>query len=247
MKKYFFVLIILLASYSVYSQGFTFVRTSPQIVISTDTTDYEVASFGLLEPQTGTLNIRLVRRVNDLTSGWVPLGASICNYQNCFATTVDTIIAPYTAGGTDDTVSIHFYCYDVFLNRYVQGAGLVRMRAELVSNPSQFIEVDFRGVTQGAIGITQISSIIKEFALSQNYPNPFNPATKINFSIPKSEFVSLRVYDILGREVKALVSENLTPGEYEVGFNAEGLSSGMYYYSLRAGEYVSVKKMVLVK
>jgi hypothetical protein len=123
----------------------------------------------------------------------------------------------------------------------------MRVRAELVSNPSQFIELDFRINTSQTIGITQINSLAKEFTLGQNYPNPFNPVTNINFSIPKSEFVSLRVYDILGREVKALVSQSLTAGEYEVNFDASGLSSGMYYYSLRAGDNVSVKKMVLVK
>ena len=101
--------------------------------------------------------------------------------------------------------------------------------------------------TPTAIGIQQISSIVKEFSLAQNYPNPFNPNTKINFSIPKGDHVSLRVYDMLGREVAVLVNGLLTAGEYQADFNAKGLSSGMYYYSLRSGDYVDVKKMVLVK
>jgi hypothetical protein len=91
-----------------------------------------------------------------------------------------------------------------------------------------------------------ISSIVKDFS-NQNYPNPFNPVTNIEFAVDKNDFVLLKIYDILGREVKSLVSQNLTAGEYKVDFDAKGLSSGMYYYSLRAGENISVKKMVLVK
>ncbi|MCO6473505.1 MAG: T9SS type A sorting domain-containing protein, partial [Melioribacteraceae bacterium] len=92
------------------------------------------------------------------------------------------------------------------------------------------------------------------FALSQNYPNPFNPTTTIKFAVPGAEttrnlFIqtTLKVYDILGREVATLVNKNLTPGNYEVEFNAEGLSSGVYYYRLEAGSYSNTKKMILLR
>ncbi|MFI5211396.1 MAG: T9SS type A sorting domain-containing protein [Ignavibacteria bacterium] len=233
---------IFIISISVYSQNFTFVRISPAIVVADSV---EIASYSLLQVTSGTLNIRIIRTIQILPPAWVH-GSSICNYQNCYASDVDTIIAPYGTSNADDTVSVHFYCVDSNFV-YAQGAGYVRLRAELVSNPSQYYEVDFRVATPQAIGIQQISSIVNEYSLSQNYPNPFNPSTKINFSIPKSEYVSLRIYDLLGREVKVLVNGNLTVGEYEVDFDAKGLASGMYYYSLRAGEFVNVKKMVLVK
>lgn len=248
MKKYFLTLLVFAAaSFNLFAQSFTFERISPSIVVSNDTSDFEVVSYGLLKVTGGTLNLRIIRTVEDLTAGWQPLGTAMCNYENCYANTVDSVTASYGPSAADDTVSFHFYCFDVIENRYVQGAGLMTIRAELVTNPSNFIEVDFRGVTQSAIGITNISSIAKEFSLSQNYPNPFNPNTKINFSIPKGDYVSLRVFDMLGREVAVLVNGQLTAGEYEADFNAKGLSSGMYYYSLRSGEYVDVKKMVLVK
>jgi len=91
-----------------------------------------------------------------------------------------------------------------------------------------------------------------EFLLFQNYPNPFNPSTKIKFTIPsnvKSETsnVILKVYDILGNELVTLVNKELPVGEYEVSFNAANLSSGMYFYILRAGSFIETKKMVLLR
>jgi hypothetical protein len=87
----------------------------------------------------------------------------------------------------------------------------------------------------------------KEFKLEQNYPNPFNPTTRIQYQVSSNSSVSLKVFDILGSEVATLVNEEQQPGYYEVQFNASKFASGMYVYRLRAGEYVSVKKMVLVK
>ena len=85
------------------------------------------------------------------------------------------------------------------------------------------------------------------YVLGQNYPNPFNPSTKINFSIPKAGLVSLRVYDMLGREVKTLVADQLSAGEFAVDFDGSNLSSGTYFYRLQVGDFVEVKKMVLLK
>ena len=85
------------------------------------------------------------------------------------------------------------------------------------------------------------------FALHQNYPNPFNPSTTIGFTIHGTSFVSLRVYDMLGKEVAALVNEDLRPGTYETTFSPTGLASGVYYYTLRAGSYLESKKLILMK
>ncbi|MEK7671530.1 MAG: T9SS type A sorting domain-containing protein, partial [Bacteroidota bacterium] len=94
----------------------------------------------------------------------------------------------------------------------------------------------------------------ERFALSQNYPNPFNPTTEIRFQISevrgqKSEnsHVTLKVYDLLGQEVATLVNEELKPGSYEVGFAAKELASGVYFYILRAREFLSTKRMLLIK
>jgi hypothetical protein len=85
------------------------------------------------------------------------------------------------------------------------------------------------------------------FALKQNYPNPFNPSTKIRFSVPGKGYVSLKVFDLLGKEVATLVNEQLVPGDYERAFNAEGLTSGVYFYRLQAGGFVQTKKLLLLR
>ncbi|MFZ4620639.1 MAG: T9SS type A sorting domain-containing protein [Bacteroidota bacterium] len=85
------------------------------------------------------------------------------------------------------------------------------------------------------------------FALEQNYPNPFNPSTSIGFSVGSSSFVSMHLYDALGREIRSLVNQKLDAGTYSVTLNAKDLSSGVYYYTLQAGAFRSTKKMLLTK
>lgn len=106
----------------------------------------------------------------------------------------------------------------------------------------------FKTTTGGVIGINQISTEIPgKFNLEQNYPNPFNPTTNIKFAIPKFANVRLAVYDLLGREVESLVNRQLTPGVYEVNWNAAKFSSGIYLYRLITDEFSMVKKMSLIK
>ena len=85
------------------------------------------------------------------------------------------------------------------------------------------------------------------YILHQNYPNPFNPSTKINFAIPKEGFVSLKIYDMLGREIKTLFNDNLKAGTYTIDFNAGLLTSGIYFYKLQSGTFTDVHKMILLK
>jgi len=86
-----------------------------------------------------------------------------------------------------------------------------------------------------------------EYSLLQNYPNPFNPTTTIKYEIPESKFVILAVYDILGREVAILVNEEKPAGSYEVVFTSSDLISGVYFYQLRAGNYIETKKMIILR
>ncbi len=85
------------------------------------------------------------------------------------------------------------------------------------------------------------------YALHQNFPNPFNPSTTISFSIPNAEFVTLKIYDSVGKEVETLVNENLQAGSYKKQFNATNLASGVYFYRLQAGSYYQTNKMILIK
>ena len=106
-------------------------------------------------------------------------------------------------------------------------------------------------------GVGYIIEVPNGYALLQNYPNPFNPSTKIEYSIPEENFVTLKVYDVLGSEIATLVNGKKSAGYYEVNFsaingsasggNAANLSSGIYYYKLSAGNFSQVKKMILIK
>ena len=87
----------------------------------------------------------------------------------------------------------------------------------------------------------------KEFKLEQNFPNPFNPTTKIQYQLPQDSRVTLKVYDILGSEVATLVNEEQEAGYKEVQFNGNNIASGMYVYRLQAGDFISTKKMMLLK
>lgn len=105
-----------------------------------------------------------------------------------------------------------------------------------------------KNYTPSPVGIQPISTEIPAvFRMNQNYPNPFNPSTKINFALPKSSYVSLKVFDITGREVASLINENLNVGTYEYEFNAAKLNSGIYFYRINADGFTSTKKMILIK
>ncbi len=108
-----------------------------------------------------------------------------------------------------------------------------------------------RIVVRNLVGINNLNNPVY-YRLNQNFPNPFNPVTNINFEIPKSEFVSLKVYDISGKEISTLVYENLQAGQYNIRFDAginsdNQLTSGIYYYTLSTENFTETKKMMLVK
>jgi hypothetical protein len=122
-------------------------------------------------------------------------------------------------------------------------------------------QVDYDGSYEYSNIIEVKVRIPTEFLLEQNYPNPFNPTTKIRFSIPTSPqsppyqggeakqgwFVQLKIYDVLGNEIATLVNEEKKTGIYEVKFDATGITSGMYFYKLQAGNFVETKKMLVIK
>jgi len=114
-------------------------------------------------------------------------------------------------------------------------------------------QIDFNGsFTYSKTIEVDVNTMPGDFVLSQNYPNPFNPSTTIKYSVSKiinnqSSIINLKVYDALGNEVATLVNEEKSPGNYEVEWNASGFASGVYFYRLKAGDFNSVKKLVLMK
>jgi hypothetical protein len=97
------------------------------------------------------------------------------------------------------------------------------------------------------VSVQNSHAVPGEYSLLQNYPNPFNPTTEIGYNVPATGYVTLKVYDLLGREVATLVNEQKVPGSYSAKFDASGLGSGVYLYRLRAGDFVATKRLVLLK
>lgn len=117
------------------------------------------------------------------------------------------------------------------------------------SNTKEVYQSEF--ITYNELGITDLAEDNNEipatYNLFQNYPNPFNPSTTIEYEIPKEEQVVLKVYNVLGKEVAELVNTNKSAGKYNVNFNSKNLASGVYYYTIRAGEFFQSRKLVLLK
>jgi len=145
-------------------------------------------------------------------------------------------------------VSSNFVCATIFQDpRYFVGSG-----------GAGASDIGFKRVLKSALAflksnsgvittVTDPSLLADKYSLSQNYPNPFNPTTKITFAIPTTGFVTLKVYNMVGKEVMTLVNQSMNVGNYTVDFNGAGLSSGAYFYRLEAGNFVETKKMLLVK
>jgi len=136
---------------------------------------------------------------------------------------------------------------------YVKGLGLVThsFTGHYPDEYNQLVAGIIEGVFYGDSTVLHIevfdNKSISNFSLSQNYPNPFNPITTIKYNLPGISFVTLKVYDVLGNEIASLVNEQKPAGSYEVEFDGTNLTSGIYFYQLRAGKYVETKKMVLLK
>jgi hypothetical protein len=107
-------------------------------------------------------------------------------------------------------------------------------------------QIDYNGAFSYS-EIVEVEFIPENYSLSQNYPNPFNPTTTISFKLAKSTFVSLKVYNILGNEVLTLVNQVMPGGKHEINFDAVGVPSGVYLYTITAGDFVDTRKMILMK
>jgi hypothetical protein len=244
MKKIIFLVsILLLLTIESKSQNFVFHRVSPAIVYG-DTSALVVVKGILTNNASTTQSFILERAYKSFPSGWTQ---NVCNYQNCFGES--EIIPPgggasYTLGAhqSDTVLSFDFYGTTI-------GTGIAVWKAYVYGNPSVYLQDTFT-VHLGPVGITPISSIVKGYDLKQNYPNPFNPSTSIEFSLQKNSDVNLVVYDMQGREVARLLNnEQLSQGSYKYDFNSNefNLSSGVYFYKLMTGDFISTKKMLLIK
>jgi hypothetical protein len=154
------------------------------------------------------------------------------NTEEAVYAEIDAMTAAIMLDGNDST-----------LQKGSTGKYLVKGKGDYFGRLNEILKQNFgKGKTE-----SKKETLPTEYTLYQNYPNPFNPTTIIKYDLPESGNVSLIIYDILGRRVKTLISEQQPAGRYEISFNASNLASGAYIYQLRAGRYVSTKKMILLR
>ena len=150
----------------------------------------------------------------------------------------------------DDLTSNTFYA-GFRINKQDEGNFIfIAGRPYRFNSTASFENYDFiidNWMSIAATGVDEDNSIITDYTLSQNYPNPFNPVTIISYSIPYKSYVTLKIFDVLGKEIETLVDETKETGRYNVNFNAAKLSSGVYIYSIKAGDFFESKKMILLK
>ena len=165
--------------------------------------------------------------------------------------TVSAMVIPITTLGFDSLAPAIWIQYKFNIGSLVpEGSNIYIGFREFV--PTRYVNgasfsLDLVKSTAIVTEIQNETETPTEFKLSQNYPNPFNPSTNIDYSIPKSGFVSLKIYDMLAKEVAKIVNENKDAGNYTVTFNASKLSSGIYYYRIQSGNFTDIKSMVLIK
>ncbi|MBK6878184.1 MAG: T9SS type A sorting domain-containing protein [Ignavibacteria bacterium] len=239
------LMIILSSASNSMAQGFTYRNLEPvyiQLPYIPDSTQVVQRRAIVSSISSSPINFRFARIVNEMPANWY---TQMC-YDLCYAPFVDTISLPFDPpyvlqpNQTDTLFYIDFSCSG-------QGLGTAIVRMYNTDNPSQYIQDTFK-VEVGGVGITNISSEVEGYDLSQNYPNPFNPSTTITFSIPKSEEVTLRIYNSLGQIVQTVINgDNLSAGKYRVDFSGENLTSGIYYYTIASGTFSETKKMLLIK
>ena len=161
------------------------------------------------------------------------VSVSAGNFTNCLEISESHI----DSAGNTIYQEYHYYAY---------GVGMVKNVRTIPANEVHIDDLNAYGITEVG-NKNKINSIPMGFSLSQNYPNPFNPSTKINYSVPRSNKVTIKVYDILGNEAATLVNEDKPAGNYSVNFNANKLSSGIYFYRMQAGNFVVTKQLILLK
>jgi len=161
--------------------------------------------------------------------------------------------------GTDLSPNWIYYStnYGINFSPYSEGLFVnASIEAFAINDTFMFAGSDYNGVWRrlrpGIVSTETQNNLPVDFSLSQNYPNPFNPSTSIKYAIGNRQFVTLKVYDVLGNEIKTLVDEEKPAGTYEVEFNSHSgnvrnLTSGVYFYQIKAGDFVETKKMVLMK
>jgi hypothetical protein len=190
--------------------------------------------------------IFLIRTENNLPQNWT---SSLCFDGLCFPPYLDSVYTnePVKPG---DSVEASVYFFTDSIN---PETAHIQIQVSTMAHPNIKTTVNLTASTL-SVTVKDPLNITNEFRLMQNFPNPFNPSTSIEYRVGSTKYVTFKIYDVLGNEVATLVNEEKPAGSYEVNWNAEGLSSGIYFYQLKAmpnggqtGKFVNTKKLVIIK
>jgi len=223
-------------------------------------TDLAINTFAFIPDYSGTGNLNLfvgtnagggVFRSTDYGTSWAPV-------NNGLGITSNMAVYAFAVNGSDLFVSTGggiFLSKDYGVNWfYVDDGFNATARSLLVTNASKLIAGTlFYGIWSRPLSeMTPVEDFLdkelpKNYYLDQNYPNPFNPNTTIQFDIPKTSFLTLKVYNVLGQEVATLVNEKRETGRYEAEFDGSKLTSGVYFYRLTTETFIDIKKCVIIK
>ncbi len=195
--------------------------------------NFESSATGVLDIQLGGLTAGTEYDQLNVTGNAALNGSLKVRVANGFVPNIgDTFVILNTSG----TVSNNFSSLNIQDSLYL---------TVIVNSNNVTLIVDSVGVLD--VEEFNDGEAVRDYSLSQNYPNPFNPTTKINFSLPQSGFVTLEVYSITGERVAELISQEMASGRYNYEWNASYLSSGVYIYRIKAGNFSDIKKMILLK
>ncbi|MEO8209053.1 MAG: T9SS type A sorting domain-containing protein [bacterium] len=247
MKKFVYLIILFLTFRcfdNLNAQGFSFTNLGPVLVqypYIADTIRNVNRRAIVRNNSSAVINFRFARIVNNIPPEWT----TQMTYDLSYPPFIDTISIPadpplsIPPNHQDTSFNIDFACT-------VTGLGTAIVRMFNTDNPSQYVQDTFK-VQIGTVGITPLSSFIKDYNLYQNYPNPFNPVTVISYQLTVSSYTKLNVYDVLGNEVATLINKKQNAGSYSVEFEGSNFASGIYFYKLIVGNFTDVKRMMLIK
>jgi len=244
LKLLFLLLAVFLAIHSLKAQDIQVV--APETFIYEDSLGIEmVFDFEVINVSQQEQTVFEVRTLDSLPTNWT---SSLCFGILCFSSEVDSIATTPEFStpplAPQDTLSTSLH---VISDNALIGTAHVQIQVGTFLNPNNRITLNFIATTDPTVGIEKEQKQPNGYSLSQNYPNPFNPSTKISYYIEEGGFVKLKVYNILGVEVAALVNEYKPAGKYETNFDAAKLSSGVYLYSLSINGFIQTRKMILEK
>ena len=217
----------------------TFTSVGPVVVVSADTVSYPGDE----------LDLKLTLKNRSSTTPVSEIKARISCLDTFSAKVTRDIDAFFGNIGPGDSKTMVWASYGIKLKEETPPGTMVPFKVTITSDGYPFwIDTFTIEVVEIPDDIdVELSELPTEFALEQNYPNPFNPSTTFKYEIPKESYITLKVYDILGREVATLVNGQQKAGYYEIDWNASNNSSGVYFYKIQAGGFVDTKKMIWVK